>query len=637
MGKNIKFLKKLTSLVLAGLTIFSSVPAKAWEEKDPRDAVQANVDKYLANGYKKITAQDISELLLAEKKYLEALKSSPIQRCADFILMLVCERKKIKPEEVVDIELCFNDIDFNDIGFYISRDTWVTTSLIKGFTNLIRIRFACNLKIPSSAFKELVNLESVEFYEFYDKDKGRFYNRDVNSFEYEHGYQYSFSGNRDTLFSKRIQKVNVFASKYVRNNMEKVITDSKKYKFYDVDELDYRNIKPLKLDESTEAITSEYASKVNGKRNIIIPEHVKKIEAGVFKNSKVMSVTFEEGMEEIEFCDECFAGCPLVKFELPKSLKKITLGEDCFKDCSNKVAIENYIRAEQTRIENEEIKKREEEERKRQEEEERKRKEEEERKRKEEEEKMKRKKEELETWKKETKQKIEKEKANLQKEISGDRDGDEIFGKNSLMYKRIEAQGVKNQYEKELKSFLKNHPEYITDEDIKLFEFNNKLIETAKTKFSSNKSSEIDSIRAELISKEDKLLRSKLEVAKLRVEIYDEKIKSKKTLISSLDDRLKDLEKITEIQKDYDEITKLMVENEVLKNNLKLRIEEAKKQKEEYEKLKNKLSEKEKLQKEIGIGHEKTAKELNEQQEEQERTDKRQAEEQKKLNERQKN
>ena len=41
------------------------------------------------------------------------------------------------------------------------------------------------------------------------------------------------------------------------------------------------------------------------------------------------------------------------------------------------------------------------------------------------------------------------------------------------------------------------------------------------------------------------------------------------------------MRKITEIQKDYDTITKLMVENKVLKNDLKLRIEEAEKQKEE--------------------------------------------------------
>ena len=59
MGKNIKFFKKLTSLVLAGLTIFSSVPAKAWKEEDPRKNIEAEVRYKLQNGYSEITEKDI--------------------------------------------------------------------------------------------------------------------------------------------------------------------------------------------------------------------------------------------------------------------------------------------------------------------------------------------------------------------------------------------------------------------------------------------------------------------------------------------------------------------------------------------------------------------------------------------------
>ena len=58
MGKNIKFFKKLTSLVLAGLTIFSSVPAKAWKEEDPRDAAESEVYNMLSQGYKNIFCGD---------------------------------------------------------------------------------------------------------------------------------------------------------------------------------------------------------------------------------------------------------------------------------------------------------------------------------------------------------------------------------------------------------------------------------------------------------------------------------------------------------------------------------------------------------------------------------------------------
>ena len=59
MGKSIKFFKKLTSLVLAGLTIFSSVPAKAWKEEDPRKNIEAEVRYKLQNGYSEITKKDI--------------------------------------------------------------------------------------------------------------------------------------------------------------------------------------------------------------------------------------------------------------------------------------------------------------------------------------------------------------------------------------------------------------------------------------------------------------------------------------------------------------------------------------------------------------------------------------------------
>lgn len=104
--------------------------------------------------------------------------------------------------------------------------------------------------------------------------------------------------------------------------------------------------------ENSSSVIITHASKEY--QNILIPKNVIKIEKEAFKESKLVSVTFEEGMKEIEFGDECFAECDLVKFELPKSLKKIVLGKDCFKKCRNAYSIEEYIKSEQRRIQKEE-------------------------------------------------------------------------------------------------------------------------------------------------------------------------------------------------------------------------------------------------------------------------------------------
>ena len=665
MGKNIKFFKKLTSLVLAGLTVFSAVPVKAWKAEDPRADIEEQVNSMLKNGYKYIFCDDYENCeigvnqdtrncgvlptfgLILKNPGLTLRVISSVLSSEGLLLSVdneyykaLLEIMKIKNTSIVQLDMpcpqdnedehfIYKKLDFpNLVKVNIrvkksgSRGFQQTSILVdKNENGLLQGTFSSCQKI------KLVYVEGNGIVEFLDENGQKVEEGSIDLFPAcQHGV---------IVICDTQEQVNGF-----KNIMGDKGKRHKVFLKKDLKKFDEANREPLKLDKSTEVITLESTDEVriemsqfHESKNIIIPKNVKKIEKCAFKNVGLCGVTFEEGMEEIEFCDECFASCPLVKFELPKSLKKITLRNNCFENCDNRVAIEGYIKAEQTRIQNEEIERLRKEEEKRRLEAERKRKEEEERKRKEEEEKMKRKKEELEKWKKEVKQKIEDQKAELQKEISGDRDGDEIFDQSSLVCKRMEAQGVKNQCENELRKFLENHPEYITNEDIKLFKFNNKLIETAKTKFSSNKSSEIDKIRAELILKEDKLLRSKLEVAKLKVELYDEKINSRKSLIKSLDKQLKILDKIEEIKEEFLGCLNLIAGLKVKEKAAELKLEETKKQEKANEEFYNELKKKEELQEEIRIQQEKEAQEQARLKEEQERIAKQQAEEQKRLDE----
>ena len=80
----------------------------------------------------------------------------------------------------------------------------------------------------------------------------------------------------------------------------------------------------------------------NNLENILIPKTVKQIGKGAFKESGLINIEFEYGLEEIE--ENAFCACGnLIKIVFPKSLKKI--GRDAFWSSSNlsEVYISNSV------------------------------------------------------------------------------------------------------------------------------------------------------------------------------------------------------------------------------------------------------------------------------------------------------
>ena len=387
MGKNIKFLKKLTSLVLTGLTIFSSVPVKAWkpkaekireprwgskyfpakafEEEDPRKVIEAELKEKHEKGYVRITAQDVNEQLEYATHasfwddYDEKLDVGKI--IADF-----CNRKHIDYRKVISIDFIpFSGKEYTNNKFYVES--------LGRFSNLINFNMNCeNMQLSAHAFMDNVNLKLVDFSGLFTKFKIISYERERyirNGGWYRGTYgplkfaslggdNANTYGEKIDLFKPCIDPVTLICSSNVERNffIDFMGDEGKRHTLYCYEELDQRYDLPISLNEFEKEvpklITSEflgnyrYLSQNNpNEKNIIIPNNVKKIEAGAFKNSGVMSVTFEEGIHALELGDECFAGCPLVKFELPKSLKYLKVGKDCFKGCLNSGDLNNYVNA----------------------------------------------------------------------------------------------------------------------------------------------------------------------------------------------------------------------------------------------------------------------------------------------------
>lgn len=592
MGKSIKFFKKLTSLVLAGLTIFSSVPVKAWKEEDPRHAVQAEIDKLLAEGYKKITAQDVNEQLEYAMNaswwddYDEKLDVGKI--IADF-----CSRKHIDYAKVISIDFIpFFLKGYTNNNFYVES--------LSRFKNLINFNMNCeNMQLSAYAFMNNTNLKLVDFSGSYTSSNLDFFTCKTKCFIREryirNGGWYrgtygklrfaTLGGNNENtyeekidLFSSCIYPVTLICSSNIERNffIDFMGDKGKRHKVLSAEYFDEANREPLKLDKSTEVITLESTNQVrteiaqfNESKNIVIPKHVKKIEKDAFKNAGLCGVTFEEGMTEIEFCDGCFAGCPLVKFELPKSLKKIVLGKNCFAGCPNELYIENYVRGEIERIEKEkeaekqrvrdEVKKAADYIIDRQ---------------------AKEKAAYLKKIKEENEQRIKKRKEEIKEAIK-------VLEENKL-----KAVGAQEERQKDLDEKIKVDTSSMNEVEIKIF------------------------------NAEKAMLEAKLEAANSNLELINTNLKCKNEILQELENGLKELE----IKVDFE---KLLADIEKREAELKKMLDEIK------EKIKT-AEGKEKSNKEEAERLATIAKEQAEKAAEQERTDKRQDEEQKKLNERQK-
>lgn len=358
MGKSIKFFKKLTSLVLAGLTIFSSVPAKAWKEEDPRDAVNSKVNNMLKQGYHEITTNDLKDLT----------NSYDFIKCAYEVLdiftlcSMICYIKDWNTTDVVSIDL-------SGVNLLFRNDKYILNLYEFGgkFCNLIKLKLDCGDKHLSILGRLATNFKKLKLIDLSrcrsccvtHVEEGFIFNNYIDAYVKNNciikneGFPEDFdmfegSKNGISFICPCGHAVEFYKSVMGKHNT--------RHKIYDVNKLNVIRDKPIAIQcEKANKIDRKFVQENNGKysKNILIPKNVNKIEKDAFKNAGLCGVTFEEGMTEIEFCDGCFAGCPLVKFELPKSLKKIVLGKNCFAGCPNELYIENYVRGEIERIEKE--------------------------------------------------------------------------------------------------------------------------------------------------------------------------------------------------------------------------------------------------------------------------------------------
>lgn len=579
MDKSIKFFKKLTSLVLAGLTIFSSVPAKAWKEEDPRDAVNIEVNNMLKQGYHEITTNDLKDLT----------NSYDFIKCAYKVLdiftlcSMICYIKDWNTTDVVSIDL-------SGVNLLFRNDKYILNLYEFGgkFCNLIKLKLDCGDKHLSILGRLATNFKKLKLIDLSrcrsccvtHVEEGFIFNNYIDAYVKNNciikneGFPEDFdmfegSKNGISFICPCGHAVEFYKSVMGKHNT--------RHKIYDVNKLNVIRDKPIAIQcEKANKIDRKFVQEISGHystRSILIPKHVKKIEKGAFKNhvksvfkTGLCGVTFEEGMTEIEFCDECFAGCPLVKFELPKSLKKIVLGKNCFAGCPNELYIENYVRGEIERIEKEkeaekqrvrdEVKKAASYIMDRQ---------------------AKEKAAYLKKIKEENEQRINKRKEEIKKDI-------EVLEANKL-----KAVGAQEERQKDLDEKTKVDTSSMNEVEIKIF------------------------------NAEKAMLEAKLDAANSKLELINTNLKCKNEILQELENGLKELE----IKVDFE---KLLADIERRETRLKKMLDEIK------EKIKT-AEGKEKSNKEEAERLATIAKEQAEKAVEQERTDKRQAEEQQRLDE----
>ncbi len=532
-------LKKVESLFLAGIMIFSSIPARAWEGEDQIANTDKKIKQMLKYGFQMIEQTDY-----ISKGLLDCLLYGcvhPIKSCSHCIELdkkyfsKLCEKKGVDYAKVVYLEVPSSSKI--KINIHISNVQ---------FPNLRKIVIdSQGKKINMDFFSACPNLEIVEI-------AG---DQPLKFIKKEGVFSDVYASDKD--ISKLFRGVAGHKVNIVVDDKNPEIEHFRRIKreynpnfnVYSYSEIISRYEKPMNLCNLKkgvpEVITSVFLrecysnrySQLHPSQNIIIPKNVKKIEKNAFKNANVKSVIFEEGIKELELCNECFAGCNLYKFELPKSLKKITLGKDCFKNCDNPGSIENYIRGEMKRIAKEE-----------EEERERKRKEEEERIRKQQEEEEKSKAKELAKKQKENEEKINKRKEKINEEIE------------KLNKEKIKAEGVKEDREADFKQKKQTNTSLMNEIELKIF-------------------------TAELSKFE-----AKFEAATIKLDLIEEKLKGKSELLKALDENLDTLMAAKEVDTLLVEILKGKHEVTLKLKKLEERIKLAEEKERKNEKESKRLS-----------------------------------------------
>ena len=535
----IKNSKRIVSGLLSGLIFFTSMPAKAWKEVNP--VKEATKDLPLLDASNMIYRtnfldydpwrRDHGFLIKAVKTCIHPVDGvlkgafgagSPAVMDKEYFKSL-CKYKKMDINHVYKVEIPFFE---DSLRTYVKKFDFLRLTSVDlcGKRDTKTGHLISNPALISyKAFSRCINLRTVYVdgeFDFVDKNGNIVYCENIDLFPVCDHSVIIVCKSED--IARKFKNIMGDKGKRHRIFLE---SELEKYDIADKSPEKYKFGNP-ELENSSSVIIT-HASKEY--QNILIPKNVIKIEKEAFKESKLVSVTFEEGMKEIEFGDECFAECDLVKFELPKSLKKIVLGKDCFKKCRNAYSIEEYIKSEQRRMQKEE-----EEERRRKE-----REEQEKRKRKEAEERDRQAKE-LEKWKNETLISINKSKKMVEEEI-----------------KTLEKDG----YEKniELKVRMKDVEK--------------------KQKEKPSSGIEIDS---RLFKAEQAILEKEVEISRMGIEVINAKLDGKRQLLKSYVDHAETL-------KNAKKIDKLFVQNIKMSQLLQHIIEEKQKilddTKEEREKL----------------------------------------------------
>lgn len=535
----IKNSKRIVSGLLSGLIFFTSMPAKAWKEVNP--VKEATKDLPLLDASNMIYRtnfldydpwrRDHGFLIKAVKTCIHPVDGvlkgafgagSPAVMDKEYFKSL-CKYKKMDINHVYKVEIPFFE---DSLRTYVKKFDFLRLTSVDlcGKRDTKTGHLISNPALISyKAFSRCINLRTVYVdgeFDFVDKNGNIVYCENIDLFPVCDHSVIIVCKSED--IARKFKNIMGDKGKRHRIFLE---SELEKYDIADKSPEKYKFGNP-ELENSSSVIIT-HASKEY--QNILIPKNVIKIEKEAFKESKLVSVTFEEGMKEIEFGDECFAECDLVKFELPKSLKKIVLGKDCFKKCRNAYSIEEYIKSEQRRMQKEE-----EEERRRKE-----REEQEKRKRKEAEERDRQAKE-LEKWKNETLISINKSKKMVEEEI-----------------KTLEKDG----YEKniELKVRMKDVEK--------------------KQKEKPSSGIEIDS---RLFKAEQAILEKEVEISRMGIEVINAKLDGKRQLLKSYVDHAETL-------KNAKKIDKLFVQNIKMSQSLQHIIEEKQKilddTKEEREKL----------------------------------------------------
>lgn len=360
----IKNSKRIVSGLLSGLIFFTSMPAKAWKEVNP--VKEATKDLPLLDASNMIYRtnfldydpwrRDHGFLIKAVKTCIHPVdgvlkgafgEGSPAVMDKEYFKSL-CKYKKMDINHVYKVEIPFFE---DSLRTYVKKINFprLTSVDFCGKRDTKTGHLISNPALISyKAFSRCINLRTVYVdgeFDFVDKNGNIVYCENIDLFPVcDHSVIIVC---KSEAIARKFKNIMGDKGKRHRIFLE---SELEKYGIADKSPEKYKFGNP-ELENSSSVIIT-HASKEY--QNILIPKNVIKIEKEAFKESKLVSVTFEEGMKEIEFGDECFAECDLVKFELPKSLKKIVLGKDCFKKCRNAYSIEEYIKSEQRRIQKEE-------------------------------------------------------------------------------------------------------------------------------------------------------------------------------------------------------------------------------------------------------------------------------------------